>query len=147
MFVGTRIWVRSHDTYGLRYWLSECKQLATLLYYFSSSKNWCAHNKFLQDARENLRSSMTKDAAAIKNEGMHIDEGPKCDEKLNSIKGESAIQTENELIYDFQRKISFSKNEQQGTDSGASSNKRASHGSLLGRPFMLIVILKQILVS
>ncbi|KAL8528968.1 hypothetical protein ACS0TY_006437 [Phlomoides rotata] len=86
---------------------------------------------FLNDTRENLRSSMTKDAAAITNEGIHIDEGPKCDEILNSIKGQSAIQIENELLYDFQRKISFSKNEQQGAVSRASSNKRASHESLM----------------
>lgn len=80
---------------------------------------------------------MIKDATAIKNEGIHIDEGPKCDEIFNSIKGESPIQIENELLHDFQRKISFSKNEQQGTVSRASSNKKASQDSLLG---MLILI-------
>ncbi|KAH6767928.1 tRNA/rRNA methyltransferase family protein [Perilla frutescens var. frutescens] len=86
---------------------------------------------FLNGTREDLRSSMAKDAAAIQKESIRIDEGPKCNETLNSNGGQSATQLGKELLYDFQRKISFSKNEQLETGSAASLDKRTSHGSLL----------------
>lgn len=75
---------------------------------------------------------MAKDAAAIKNECIHIDEGPKCNEISNSNGVQSAIQLEKQLFYDFQRKISFSKNERQETVSTTFLDKKPSHGSLLG---------------
>ncbi|KAI3453453.1 hypothetical protein Pfo_010116 [Paulownia fortunei] len=86
---------------------------------------------FLNDTREDLRSSMAKDAAAIKNESIHIDEGPKYSEILNSNGGQSVIQLEKELLCDFQRKITFSKNELQDSASTVFLDKKTSYGSLL----------------
>lgn len=75
---------------------------------------------------------MAKDAAAIQSESIYIDEGPKCKETLNSHGEHSANQPGKELLYDFQRKISLSKNEQLETGSAAFLDKRTSDGSLLG---------------
>lgn len=75
---------------------------------------------------------MAKDAAAIQSESIYIDEGPKCNETLNSNGGHSTSQLGKELLYDFQRKISLSKNEQLETGPIAFLDKRTSQGSLLG---------------
>lgn len=122
--------MRSNYTYGSSYWIFECKQLATFVIHFS----WrvVAYNYYLQDTREDLRLSMAKDAADIQTESIHIDEGPKCNETLNSNGEQSTTLLGKELLYDFQRKISLFKNEQLETGSAASLDKRTSHGSLLG---------------
>lgn len=75
---------------------------------------------------------MAKDAADIQAESIHIAEGPKCDETLNSNGEQSATLLGKELLYDFQRKISLFKNEQLEKGSSASLDKKTSHGSLLG---------------
>ncbi|PIN09245.1 tRNA (guanosine(18)-2'-O)-methyltransferase [Handroanthus impetiginosus] len=85
---------------------------------------------FLNDTREDLRSSMAKDAAAIKNESIHVDEGPKCTEVLKSNGGQSVIKLQNELSYDFQRKITFSMNELQDSASTVFMDKKTSYRSL-----------------
>ncbi|KAL1536422.1 tRNA (guanosine(18)-2'-O)-methyltransferase [Salvia divinorum] len=86
---------------------------------------------FLNETREDLRSSMAKDAAAIQSESIYIDEHPKCPETLDSNGGHSTNQLGKELLYDFQRKISLSKNEKLETGSAAFLDKRTSRGSLL----------------
>ncbi|KAG6405349.1 hypothetical protein SASPL_132938 [Salvia splendens] len=86
---------------------------------------------FLNETREDLRSSMAKDAAAIQSESIHIDERPKCPETLDSNGGHSTNQLGKELLYDFQRKISLSKNEKLETGSATFLDKGTSRGSLL----------------
>ncbi|KAL1536388.1 tRNA (guanosine(18)-2'-O)-methyltransferase [Salvia divinorum] len=86
---------------------------------------------FLNETREDLRSSMAKDAAAIQSESIYIDERPKCPETLDSNGGHSTNQLGKELLYDFQRKISLSKNEKLETGSATFLDKRTSRGSLL----------------
>ncbi|KAL6515415.1 hypothetical protein OROMI_034070 [Orobanche minor] len=73
---------------------------------------------------------MAKDAATIKNESIQIEGGFKCSE-INSNEGQSVIQLEKDLLYDFQRKINFSKNEMQDSASTALMNTKISYGSLL----------------
>ncbi|KAL1536461.1 tRNA (guanosine(18)-2'-O)-methyltransferase [Salvia divinorum] len=85
----------------------------------------------VEETREDLRSSMAKDAAAIQSESIYIDEHPKCPETLDSNGGHSTNQLGKELLYDFQRKISLSKNEKLETGSAAFLDKRTSRGSLL----------------
>ncbi|XP_057773845.1 uncharacterized protein LOC130993110 isoform X2 [Salvia miltiorrhiza] len=86
---------------------------------------------FLNETREDLRSSMAKDAAAIQSDSICIDEGRKCNETLNYNGGHSTNQLGKELLYDFQRKICLSKNEQLETGSASFLANRTSHGSLL----------------
>lgn len=75
---------------------------------------------------------MAKDAAAIQSESIHIDERPKCPETLDSNGGHSKNQLGKEILYDFQRKISLSKNEKLETGSATFLDKGTSRGSLLG---------------
>ncbi|XP_020547413.1 uncharacterized protein LOC105155957 isoform X2 [Sesamum indicum] len=86
---------------------------------------------FLNDTREDLRSSMAKDAASIKIESILIDEGPKCSEILKSNGRQSVIQPQEELLYDFQRKITFSNNDVPDSAPTAFLDKTTSYGSLL----------------
>ncbi|KAL0372987.1 UNVERIFIED_CONTAM: hypothetical protein Scaly_0980300 [Sesamum calycinum] len=86
---------------------------------------------FLNDTREDLRSSMAKDAASIKIESILIDEGPKCSEILKSNGRQSVIQPQEELLYDFQRKITFSNNDVPDSAPIAFLDKTTSYGSLL----------------
>ncbi|KAK4423009.1 putative methyltransferase TARBP1 [Sesamum alatum] len=86
---------------------------------------------FLNETREDLRSSMAKDAASIKIESILIDEGPKCSEILNSNGRQSVIRPQEELLFDFQRKITFSNNELPDSASTAFLDKTTSYGSLL----------------
>ncbi|KAK6146391.1 hypothetical protein DH2020_020260 [Rehmannia glutinosa] len=86
---------------------------------------------FLNDTREDLRCSMANDAAAIKSESIQIEGDPTLSEILNSNGGQSVIQLDKELLYDFQRKINFSNNEMQDSTSTVLLDKKISYGSLL----------------
>lgn len=74
---------------------------------------------------------MAKDAAAIRNESINIKGSPTCIETLNSNGEQPVVQLEKELICDFQRKITFSKNELQDSASTV-LDKTTLSGSLLG---------------
>ncbi|CAA3014630.1 uncharacterized protein LOC111390252 [Olea europaea subsp. europaea] len=86
---------------------------------------------FLNDTREDLRCSMAKDAASIKNEGFRTDDDGKCTEMLNSNGGELLIQLPNDISCDFQRKISFPRHEMQDMASTSFWDNKSSYKSLL----------------
>ncbi|KAL3834975.1 hypothetical protein ACJIZ3_009711 [Penstemon smallii] len=86
---------------------------------------------FLNNTREDLRSSMAKDATSIRNESLQIDKSPESSEILESNGGESRFQIPKETIYDFQKKITFSKQDLQNSASTPFFDSRASFGSLL----------------
>lgn len=68
----------------------------------------------LQDAREELRSSMAKDAVTIKNESLRSDEGENCTKiPPNANEGKLHTQLPKDLSLDFQKKITLSKHEKQ----------------------------------
>ncbi|XP_073307956.1 uncharacterized protein [Primulina huaijiensis] len=77
---------------------------------------------FLNETREDLRSSMATDAAAIKNESLCMDEDPKASEILDSRGILPTFQKPKELLLDFQKKITFSKHELQHSASAFSEN-------------------------
>ncbi|KAB2622786.1 tRNA (guanosine(18)-2'-O)-methyltransferase-like [Pyrus ussuriensis x Pyrus communis] len=67
---------------------------------------------FLNDVREDLRSSMAKDAAAIKNESLRSDEDQNCTAiPSNANEGNSHTQQPKDISLDFQKKITLSKHE------------------------------------
>ncbi|XP_028956801.1 uncharacterized protein [Malus domestica] len=67
---------------------------------------------FLNDVREDLRSSMAKDAAAIKNESLRSDEDQNCIAiPSNANEGNSHTQQPKDISLDFQKKITLSKHE------------------------------------
>ncbi|CAK9173317.1 unnamed protein product [Ilex paraguariensis] len=73
---------------------------------------------FLNDARENLRCSMAKDTATIKNECLQIAEDPKCTGvSMKCNEEESFFHLPKDISVDFQKKFTFSKHEKQGTES------------------------------
>ncbi|KAL6279881.1 hypothetical protein ACE6H2_016762 [Prunus campanulata] len=68
----------------------------------------------LQDAREELRSSMAKDAVTIKNESLRSDEDENCTKILsNANEGKLHTQLPKDISLDFQKKITLSKHEKQ----------------------------------
>lgn len=69
---------------------------------------------FLNDAREELRSSMAKDAVTIKNESLRSDEDENCTKILsNANEGKLHPQLPKDISLDFQKKITLSKHEKQ----------------------------------
>ncbi|ONI06355.1 hypothetical protein PRUPE_5G055400 [Prunus persica] len=69
---------------------------------------------FLNDAREELRSSMAKDAVTIKNESLRSDEDENCTKILsNANEGKLHTQLPKDISLDFQKKITLSKHEKQ----------------------------------
>ncbi|KAG8382449.1 hypothetical protein BUALT_Bualt05G0078400 [Buddleja alternifolia] len=87
---------------------------------------------FLNDARDDLRSSMAKDAAAIKNESICIDKSPKSSEISKSNGGQLANHLPEELSYDFQKKIIVSKHELQDSASSVFLDQKTPYESFLG---------------
>ncbi|KAK9275857.1 hypothetical protein L1049_023130 [Liquidambar formosana] len=72
---------------------------------------------FLNDVRDDLRCSMAKDVATIKNENLRIDEDPSCMEiSVDANKEIFSSQVPEDLSLDFQKKVTLSKHEGRGTD-------------------------------
>nr|GMD79755.1 uncharacterized protein LOC109185383 isoform X2 [Ipomoea batatas] len=86
---------------------------------------------FLNDAREDLRSSMAKDAATIKKESLRMDEDVMCNEISEILSDKQPASLSNDISFDFQRKVTFSKLEMQGLTSNFSSDDKGSWKSLL----------------
>ncbi|KAG9154332.1 hypothetical protein Leryth_000767 [Lithospermum erythrorhizon] len=71
---------------------------------------------FLNDAREDLRSSMANDAIAIKNESIHAVEGQKSEiESVHSTEEHLTPEAMQEMSLDFQKKITFPNHVNEGT--------------------------------
>ncbi|XP_060207448.1 uncharacterized protein LOC132635184 isoform X2 [Lycium barbarum] len=69
---------------------------------------------FLNEAREDLRCSMAKDAAAIKNESLLVDNDGKCREMSGNLtQGQTVVMPLQDISLDFQRKITVSRHEMQ----------------------------------
>ncbi|XP_073122421.1 uncharacterized protein [Henckelia pumila] len=77
---------------------------------------------FLNETREDLRSSMATDAATIKNESLCMDEDFKGSDVLDSNGIVPTFQQPKELLFDFQKKITFSKHEMRHSASASSEN-------------------------
>ncbi|KAK1356468.1 putative tRNA (Guanosine(18)-2'-O)-methyltransferase [Heracleum sosnowskyi] len=70
---------------------------------------------FLNDVREDLRFSMAKDAAAIKNENFQVNGG--LNHNGNANKEALVTHLRTDMLPDFQKKVTFSKNGLQDVDS------------------------------
>ncbi|XP_075102015.1 uncharacterized protein LOC107784157 isoform X3 [Nicotiana tabacum] len=68
---------------------------------------------FLNGTREDLRCSMAKDAAAIKNESLLVDNDGKCKEITGNLTEGQTVLPLQDISLDFQRKITVSKHEMQ----------------------------------
>ncbi|CAN0842679.1 Probable methyltransferase TARBP1 [Linum grandiflorum] len=79
---------------------------------------------FLNDAREDLRSAMANDLVAIKNESLKTDGSPDSMPLPNSS-------LSNETTLDFQKKITLSTHEKEGTNYGTSSRNDKAQKQLL----------------
>ncbi|KAM7273825.1 hypothetical protein ACFE04_028489 [Oxalis oulophora] len=77
---------------------------------------------FLNDVREDLRSSMAKDNVTLKNENLSVGENP--DNLKPSCNGSE------EKLFNFQKKITLTKHEQQGTNSSVSLATKGSYQQL-----------------
>ncbi|XP_052209740.1 uncharacterized protein LOC127813058 isoform X2 [Diospyros lotus] len=73
---------------------------------------------FLNDVREDLRCAMAKDAKALKDESLRMDEDPNCMKMTINAKEKLQTQLHKDTLFDFQRKITISKNGKQDSDSG-----------------------------
>ncbi|KAJ4826548.1 hypothetical protein Tsubulata_039607 [Turnera subulata] len=80
---------------------------------------------FLNDVREDLRCSMAKDIVTIKNESLKIDDEPSS----QSMSSTADLPFETSL--DFQKKLTFSKHEQQNADSSSFSGSNHVYKQLL----------------
>ncbi|XP_019190926.1 PREDICTED: uncharacterized protein LOC109185383 isoform X1 [Ipomoea nil] len=85
---------------------------------------------FLNDTREDLRSSMAKDAATIKKESLHMDGDVMCNEISEILSDKQPASLSNDISFDFQRKVTFSKLEMQGLTSNFSLDDKGSWKSL-----------------
>lgn len=86
----------------------------------------------LQSVREDLRSSMAKDATNIRNESIHVNPDPKCSDMLNSNGEQQVIQLQNELLVNFQRKITFTQDVVHDSASTVFSDPKKFQASLFG---------------
>ncbi|CAH9086609.1 unnamed protein product [Cuscuta europaea] len=86
---------------------------------------------FLNDARDDLRSSMAKDAATIKEESLSIDDDDRCNDILEILSVNQATSLSKDISFDFQRKVTFSKHEIQYLSSTFSMDDKVSSQSLL----------------
>ncbi|KAA8525977.1 hypothetical protein F0562_007922 [Nyssa sinensis] len=87
---------------------------------------------FLNDVREDLRCSMAKDAATIKNESLNSDEDLKRLEiSQNLIKEKLLTAVPKDISLDFQKKVTFSKHERQDTDSSFFSGNTETYKPLM----------------
>lgn len=75
---------------------------------------------------------MAKDATAIQSDSMYTNEGPKCFDTLESNGEQLTKELGNGLSHDFQRKITFSRNEQLEKGSAVFLETGISRGPLLG---------------
>ncbi|KAM7494028.1 hypothetical protein LguiB_028637 [Lonicera macranthoides] len=80
---------------------------------------------FLNDAREDLRCSMAKDADTLKNEHLKADENPK------SNRAELLAHLPKDISLDFQKKITLYKHENQAADSGFLFGNNGTYKSLM----------------
>ncbi|KAK2970368.1 hypothetical protein RJ640_012948 [Escallonia rubra] len=87
---------------------------------------------FLNDVREDLRCSMAKDAASLKNEHLNIDKDPMC-LKVSSKANEKELiaQQPADISLDFQKKVTLSKHEIQDTSSGSLWGNKETYKQLL----------------
>ncbi|WOG87063.1 hypothetical protein DCAR_0206283 [Daucus carota subsp. sativus] len=73
---------------------------------------------FLNNVREDLRFSMAKDAAALKNENFQVNGGPDNDGfSVNVNKEDLVTNMRKDMLPDFQKKVTFSKNGWDDTNS------------------------------
>ncbi|CAN4078083.1 unnamed protein product [Withania somnifera] len=87
---------------------------------------------FLNETREDLRCSMAKDAAAIKNESLLVDNDGKCEEiSGNLTEGQTVVLPVQDISLDFQRKITVSKHDMQSFASTVLSENEGPLNSLL----------------
>lgn len=93
---------------------------------------FCNLSPLLQDTREDLRSSMAKDAATIKKESLQMDENARCNEISGILSDKQPDSLSNDISFDFQRKVTFSKLEIQDLTSNFSLDDKGSWKSLLG---------------
>jgi len=61
---------------------------------------------------------MAKDAKALKDESLRMDEDPNCMKMTINAKEKLQTQLHEDTLFDFQRKITISKNGKQDSDSG-----------------------------
>lgn len=88
---------------------------------------------YFQETREDLRCSMAKDAAAIKNESLLVDNDGKCKEiSGNLTEGQTVVLPVQDISLDFQRKITVSKHEMQSFASTVKLENEGPLSSLLG---------------
>ncbi|KAK3023240.1 hypothetical protein RJ639_043352 [Escallonia herrerae] len=87
---------------------------------------------FLNDVRGDLRCSMAKDAASLKNEHLNIDKDPMC-LKVSSKANEKELiaQQPADISLDFQKKVTLSKHEIQDTGSGSLWGNKETYKQLL----------------
>ncbi|VFQ70505.1 unnamed protein product [Cuscuta campestris] len=86
---------------------------------------------FLNDARDDLRSSMAKDVTTIKEESLRINEDVRCNELSVNLSVNPPMSFPEDLSFDFQRKLTFSKHEMQDLTSTISLDDKGSYQSLL----------------
>ncbi|XP_057476407.1 uncharacterized protein LOC130764285 [Actinidia eriantha] len=86
---------------------------------------------FLNDVREDLRCTMSKDAETIKNESLRINEDLKSLEISRNV-GKEKLQAllPKDMQLDFQKKITISKDDRQETDSGVLLGKDNTYNTL-----------------
>ena len=87
----------------------------------------------MQDVREDLRCTMSKDAETIKNESLRINEDLKPVEISRNV-GKEKLQAllPKDMQLDFQKKITISKDDRQETDSGVLLGKDNTYNTLAG---------------
>nr|XP_048320592.1 uncharacterized protein LOC107430356 isoform X2 [Ziziphus jujuba var. spinosa] len=84
---------------------------------------------FLNDVREELRSSMAKDLVTIKNDSLRSNEDHKCPPNANE--GNSQTQQDRDVLLDFQKKLTLSKHEKQDTEVGLFLGQKANYKQLV----------------
>lgn len=88
---------------------------------------------YFQETREDLRCSMAKDAAAIKNESLLVDNDGKGKETSENLtEGQTVVLPVQDISLDFQRKITVSKHEMQSFSSAVLLENEGPLNSLLG---------------
>uniref|UniRef100_A0A803PMX3 tRNA (guanosine(18)-2'-O)-methyltransferase TARBP1 n=1 Tax=Cannabis sativa TaxID=3483 RepID=A0A803PMX3_CANSA len=86
---------------------------------------------FLNDVREDLRSSMAKDLVTIKNESLRSGKDQNCvDLSANDSQQNSIISQHKDALLDFQKKITLSKHEKQDNDINSLLGHKESYRQL-----------------
>ncbi|KAF3448239.1 hypothetical protein FNV43_RR08952 [Rhamnella rubrinervis] len=84
---------------------------------------------FLNDVREDLRSSMAKDLVTIKNESLRSNEDHNCPSNANE--GNSQSQRDRDSLLDFQKKITLSKHEKKDTNDSPFLGNKENYKQLM----------------